>query len=244
MGLKNILLFAGHNQSKRGGMSDFVDSFDSVFAAKKYIETDTVQTQLLDTLPSLQWAHLYDTTDKRIVITGTAEIWDKTEIGTDEATFTWQVAGDDNKQPLFVQIAEESARQAAIQKANAEIEEANIAQTEQASLCPPVELDTQFDLFNINSDAAVDGVFAKIGFTVSLAAMRLEGEIKAHNITIDAIGISDDDKNYLCQIGGPCAPKHWADQVKTYFADEDMLVKFISEQLTPAEYQSITQDCK
>lgn len=240
--MKNILLFAGHNTSKRGGMTDFVGDFDSIYAAQKFIEKEDTQFLLLDTLPSLQWAQIYSSEESKIILNGKVEIWDKNDIGNtddEETTFVWSPTDDEKDlQPLLAQAIFENDKRKAEADAIAAKEAAEAAKTTdiEDSLASTTIRVTPFDLALIGG-AIVDDIEANIEVAFNLDSMKQEGEIHKRHVKVLTVSFSDDDKNYLESIGGPGAPKHWAKQVQS-LSDDDFMKFFKNSVLTFDELNS------
>ncbi|AUS02884.1 coil containing protein [Vibrio phage 2.275.O._10N.286.54.E11] len=243
--MDNILLFAGHNTSKRGGMADFVAAFSSVYAAQKFIENENTQHTLLDTLPSLQWAHLYNTNEGRIVQKGKIEIWGREDIGNEddeETKFTWSPCDDEKDlQPLMVQAANDNSAREKAEEERIAKEEAKLA-AEQAiedSVANTIIRVVPFDLGVI--DSVVDEIEVQLEFAFNLEAMKQEGEITNRHVKVLTISFSDEDKALLESMGGPSAPGHWVSKAQQHFDDEMIMAFFENEVLTEDEVSSVAE---
>ena len=238
--MKNILLFAGHNATKRGGMADFVADFDSAYDAKKFIEAEVNQHMLLDTLPSIQWAHLYNDAESRIFEKGTVEIWGKEDVGNieedEDTAFSWIVSDEKDYKPL---IAQASYSLQLI--ANAKAEEIRVEAEKQFEIDNIVEsLDNtiirkiDFDLTAV-AGSIMDGMTISLEFAFDLVAMQQESEIDIRHVKILSSTINDEDAAYIKSIGGPSAVSHWLAETQKYFVDNKIMEVFKDQVLVDAE---------
>lgn len=243
--MKKILLFAGHNTSRRGGMSDFVDSFDSIYEAKQFMESEKTQLELLDTLPSIQWAQIYDSEENLIVINGKVEIWEKDDVGNvddEETSFKWMpVDNRQVQQPLLIEASYEKEAQAAAEaeKAKKEAVQQQAQENAEDSLKDMTTRVIGFDLGAI--DSVVDEVVVNLEFAFNLVAMQQEGEVTDRHVRVLSIYFSPEDKNYLESLGGNGAPAHWIKKAQEHFTDEKMMDFFNNEVLTEDELNEIQQ---
>ena len=242
--MKNFLLFCGHNTSKRGGMSDFVESFDSCYLAKKFIEDENTLHNLLDTLPSIQWAHVYSVEEKRIIEKGTIEIWDRNDIGNaddDPSTVFQWVPTDDEKdlQPLLVQSQKEKAvkEQKEQEEAQKAAQEENETQELQKDLDKLQQHHYKFDLGKF--DPVLDEIFVHMDVAYDITSMEQENEITTRHMHILQYTFDEDDKIYIENMNGPGGPNHWIKQVQKYYKDLDVLKEFfVTEIMTSEEVNS------
>ena len=241
--LKNFLLFAGHKSATRGGMSDFVDSFDSVYEAKAFMEKEETLSLLLDTLPAIQWMHIYDTVQKKIVVCGKVELWSKDEIGCEEDETT-QIAWEQSEnslQPLFAQASEENKKRE-LAEAEMQAEQQEKEKKHQEDIDSLANVTVRVATFNLGKlDSAVDEAEALIEFSFNLVAMQQEGEVSPRHVRVMSLSFSDEDKEFLEHLGGASAVDHWIKKVTNHFTDEVTMEFFNNEVLTSDELESVTE---
>lgn len=243
--MKNSLLFCGHNDSKRGGMADFVGDFDSLWDAQQYIEDHKNQRDLLKTLPALQWAHIYNVDEASIVVSGTIEIWQESDIGNGEndptTIFKWNPYNSDlNYQPLLTQISVDSdkAELAEKQQIQEKTQQAQELSDISAQLDNVVVRIVEVDLGVVDPAYEGSNIFLQCSFNA--VAMAQEIEMTTRHIRILDLDFDGEETAYILSVGGMTAISQLKADVLEYYSDDAMLVDlFMNVVLTDEEVAQI-----